>query len=400
MTEKKDAETIHSNISARHIWEHTVSRAPVFMLLIGIAAVTLHYFNEVSAGGDPWKTGDWLINYRGGFIRRGALGELFLKISEFANVSLLWTVFVFQVGIFLAVVFYVIQLYFRVALSKEWSLLILSPAFLLFSFYDYLGGFRKEVLAFAAFALLANEYSRSKLSRLKLATACALYLVGCFSHELIALTCPFFLYVVYLFRAKNVISQRVASYSCLFIIAVAITSLTMGVRYYGDVDAVKKICDAVVRQGLSPNVCLGAIDSLGIKYMSGVQAKLGHFLWVYLPVFALAISPILLSTWRQQDRRASYVLIGGLLSFLPLFFVAYDWGRWIHIYIFFVTVLMMAQANELEISFPRLPLMLIIFYLSLWMIPTLYASGNTTNGLVWRVIGIVNRQINSSILVP
>lgn len=400
MTETKDAETTHSNISARHIWEHTVSSAPVFILLIGVAAVILHYFNEVSAGGDPWKTGDWLINYRGGFIRRGALGELFLKISEFANVSLLWTVFVFQVGIFLAVVFYVIQLYFRVALSKEWSLLILSPAFLLFSFYDYLGGFRKEVLAFAAFVLLADAYSRSNLSRIRLGVAYTLYLIGCFSHELIALTCPFFLYVIYLFRTKNLMSQRVASCSYLFFIVVAVASLTIGVRYYGDIVIVKKICDALVQQGLGPNICLGAIDSLSIKYTSGVQAKLGHFLWVYLPVFALAVSPILLSTWCQRDKRATYVLIGGLLSFLPLFFVAYDWGRWIHIYIFFVTVLMMAQANELEISFPRLPLMLIIFYLSLWMIPTLYASGNTTNGLVWRVIGIVNRQINSLILVP
>lgn len=38
---------------------------------IGLACTVLMYFFEVSHGGNTWKTGDWLINYSSGFIRRG-----------------------------------------------------------------------------------------------------------------------------------------------------------------------------------------------------------------------------------------------------------------------------------------------------------------------------------------
>lgn len=370
----------------RHLWWF-----PLALLLVGMLAVFARYFHEVASGGDSWKTGDWLINYRGGFVRRGAFGEFFLQLSETLSIKLLWSIFFFQVGCYLITIYYVARLYLARIRPKEWSLVILSPAFLLFTFYDYLGGFRKEIIAFAAFSILADQYARSRFGWVRLSLSYSLYFIGCMSHELIALTCPFFLYITYLLRQKKIFSETTANLSYLFFLVNAVAALWIGIHFYGDSTLVKSICDSIVEQGVGSSICTGAIDSLSIRYTNEVLSKLGYFVWFYMPVFALALIPILISDWYENDRRSFVILALGFFCLSPLFLVAYDWGRWIHIFIYFATVLLLAQSIGMPIKFPKISVVVIVFFLTLWMIPTLYASGNTTNGLLWRIVNISKR---------
>ncbi len=109
---------------------------PVFLLIGGYLFVFAHYFNEIYSGGDPWKSGDWLINYQGGFVRRGALGELLLKLSDLTKFDLLWLLFAFQVLVYVLVLFFTSRIYLVIDRNKEWAVVFLSPAFLMFPFYD------------------------------------------------------------------------------------------------------------------------------------------------------------------------------------------------------------------------------------------------------------------------
>ena len=366
---------------------------PVLILIGGYLFVVAHYFNEIRAGGEPWKSGDWLINYQGGFVRRGALGELLLKLSDLAKLDLLWLLFTLQVAVYGLVIYLTCRMYVAVDRRREWVAVLLSPAFLMFAFYDYLGGFRKEIIAFAAFVILAYGYSTLKLPKLALGVALGLFTLGSLSHELVALTCPFFLYITYLIRKKELISRPLALVSYGFYIGFSAVSLWFGLRFYGDVSVAKMICESLVLRGIGANICLGSINSLSIHYNEGVLAKIPHFLWVYLPVFALAMTPILVSDWLKKDPLSKLIVLVGFVALLPLYAVAYDWGRWIHIYLFFVTILLLAQSCHVQITMPVLPGSVLIFYLTLWMIPTLYASGNTTNGLLWRVVGVSKRLL-------
>lgn len=364
---------------------------PVLVLIGGYLFVVAHYFNEIQSGGEPWKSGDWLINYQGSFVRRGALGELLLKLSDLTKFDLLWLLFVMQVVAYGLVIYFTCRIYLAVSRSKEWAIVFLSPAFLMFPFYDYLGGFRKEIIAFAAFAILAHGYATLRLNKLSLGVALGLFAFVSLSHELIALTCPFFLYLTYLIRKKGLISLPLARISYCLYLGFSVLSLWVGLRFYGDVNAAKMICDSLVLRGIGTNICLGSIDSLSIHYYEEVWAKIPHFLWVYLPVFALAMTPILVSDWLKKDLLSKLILLIGFAALLPLYAVAYDWGRWIHIYLFFVTILLLVQSCHIQIVMPVLPYSVLFFYLTLWMIPTLYASGNTANGLLWRVIGVFKR---------
>lgn len=366
---------------------------PVLVLIGGYLFVVAHYFNEIRAGGEPWKSGDWLINYQGGFVRRGALGELLLKLSDLATLDLLWLLFTLQVAVYGLVIYFTCQMYVAVDRSREWVAVLLSPAFLMFAFYDYLGGFRKEIIAFAAFAILAYGYATLRLNKLALGAVLGLFTLGSLSHELVALTCPFFLYLTYLSRKKGLISLPVARVSYCWYLGFSVLSLWFGLRFYGDVSVAKMICQSLVLRDIGANICLGSIDSLSIHYNEGVWAKIPHFLWVYLPVFALSLTPILVSDWLKKDPLSKWIVLLGFVALLPLFAVAYDWGRWIHIYLFFVTLLLLAQSCHVQIVMPVLPRSVLTFYLTLWMIPTLYASGNTTNGLLWRVVGVFKRLL-------
>ena len=45
--------------------------------------------------------GDWLVNYNGGFIRRGLLGHLFFNFSKFLNISIIHLIFLFSSTIYI-----------------------------------------------------------------------------------------------------------------------------------------------------------------------------------------------------------------------------------------------------------------------------------------------------------
>jgi hypothetical protein len=374
-----------------HLPNSIFSALPVVLLVLGMSITVFHYANEIIAGGDPWKTGDWLINYHGGLIRRGMLGEVFLYVSQLIDFNLLWIVFLLQVGCYSVTTYIICKIYLVTPRVKEWAMLLLSPAFLLFAFYDYLGGFRKEIIAFAAFAILLHQYVYEQKSIAKVLLAEILFFIGCISHELIALTTPFFIYVTYLLKKNNLLIGPDAKYHYAFYLALSILALGVAIGFYGDTETVRAICESLIQNGLNPRICIGAIDSLSIRYTDEVLSKLGHFIWVYLPVFALALTPILVSNWYQVDRISFAVLTAAGLCLTPLFLVAYDWGRWVHIFVFFASALMLAQSVRIHIEFPQVPKAVLLFYLILWMVPTLYASGNTTNGFFWRFVSILKR---------
>jgi hypothetical protein len=140
-------------------------------------------------------------------------------------------------------------------------------------------------------------------------------------------------------------------------------------------------------------MCAGAIASLSIQHASDVINHRAHFFWIYLPLLSLALVPILISNWFKVDQQSLGVVSIGFICIAPLFVVAFDWGRWIHIFIFFTSTLMLASSVRMTIRIPTLPASIIALYLSLWMIPTLYVSGSATNGLLWRVISGFQRLI-------
>ena len=80
----------------------------------------------------PWQYGDWLINYQGGFIRRGLIGELFYSIYKLTNIKLDLIIFTSVILFYLLFSLILIKSSRYFVKSKLDYLLFLSPGFFLY----------------------------------------------------------------------------------------------------------------------------------------------------------------------------------------------------------------------------------------------------------------------------
>ena len=101
---------------------------------------------------------DWLINYSNGFVRRGLIGEMLIKVSSIINFNLQHLVLFFL--IFLLAIFYKksYNLISKIQYGKIYYFLIFSPFFFFFYLVNHSAGIRKEFLLYIfLFTLLQTK---------------------------------------------------------------------------------------------------------------------------------------------------------------------------------------------------------------------------------------------------
>ena len=73
----------------------------ILIIALFIGAFIIQVFSAFGWGHESWQMTDWLINYEGGFVRRGLPGTLFLMASEKTGIYPNYLVIFFSVVIFL-----------------------------------------------------------------------------------------------------------------------------------------------------------------------------------------------------------------------------------------------------------------------------------------------------------
>jgi len=320
-------------------------------------------FLQVQGGGDIWKVGDWLINYQAGFVRRGLIGEVLYIISP--EGWLLFSVVLLQSLLYIVICHFVLEEFFLKERGAVDGLIIFSPAFIFFfPFYHINGGMRKELIAFFAFVLLLQATRQDKRDGLLLLSI-AVYALGVFSHAMIALFVVFYIYA-FLKRSAHSFRQKVLYVSLL--IAIALSGVYLSSVFHGDHSTADSICSSLVLKGVDCDVCEGAISALSgtmLSEMLDVSSRLpSQFLYIIL--FVLSFVPFAF----VDLRRYMPLLILGFLSILPLFIVATDWGRWIHIYMTFL-FLFYIYDNPVKIKLDATKPLVAFFvvYLFSWRLP-------------------------------
>lgn len=109
---------------------------------------------------ESWQISEFLINYQGGFVRRGLMGEILLFFTKNFNIDIVWTIKIFCLLCFIAVtVFFV-----RVFLKKGYSLYILPLCLFLGAGIVGDSWIRKDYLFFCFFIPVLWLYSKHNLS--------------------------------------------------------------------------------------------------------------------------------------------------------------------------------------------------------------------------------------------
>ena len=374
------------------IKNHSYLIWPFFFMM-----VVYYYFELIKYGFNVYKTGDWLINYYSGFIRRGLIGTFFLGISKlfnFFSTDLKWFIFFFQNIIYFFIFFFIQRIYLLNKPGVGTLILLFSPVYILFPYYDFLGGYRKEIIFFLAFAILAYIYAAGLKSKKLIWLSFFIFLLGILSHETGIFTLPFFLFIISRMQLVNILKRQEAIlFSILFIfstIFILILSFLSALNHDQNILISKNICKSLISIGFNQDICQGAISFLQISFSEVLKETLGSVassLKFYSVLLILSLVPIFFLDWFGSLKNKLLILLS-FIGISPLFLIGLDWGRWIHIYIYFVFTIILSDSVYKNLIIKKIPILIIIGYLTLWSMPHC-CSDKIVNGFFLKQISIV-----------
>lgn len=296
------------------------------------------YSTEIPFGGSAWSAGEWLVNYGGGFVRRGLFGEIFLAVAP-PGLAGLWVLFAFQMFLVAVIVFYALQVLHRTRYSWSSIALVCGPASLPFMGWGD-SSFHKEALPLVVLAILAwSRWTRRR--RWEVVTlvivAVLLFSLAVFSWEASALLLPAIGYLLLAPRAPHPGLDIFRRSAAVIFAVVAAVGAGVSTVAHGDVSTAQAICDTVREKGFVGSDICGAVhvSGGGIEAIGWTPDKAAQDLAVAFPVYIgfvpfilLALLPLFGSRWFRSNWAWAAVIALGIL---PLYFVVTDYGRWTHI---------------------------------------------------------------------
>ena len=119
----------------------------IFSLLIIIGGL-LNTLSNKTYLNDSWTIGEWLINYQGGFVRRGLLGEGIYILCNVTKISPIYVIWLISVSSY----YLLLKLTIFEAKNKVSNLFLLSPGIFL---APIIGDFliRKDLLLLLIFLI-------------------------------------------------------------------------------------------------------------------------------------------------------------------------------------------------------------------------------------------------------
>lgn len=317
----------------------------------------------------PSRTGDWLIHYEGGWVRRGLPGQVFLYASRWTSLPPNVFVFSTQVAGWTVLILATSTLALRAHPGPAITALLLSPAFLAFNLHDPQGSGRKEVLLLATLAVVCTVGATLRRRGAQMAWALwAIVLV--LSHEMLIAFLPYVLVAVLLHTSPD---ERRLAPLLVATMPAALMAVVVGVGFQGDLETARGICAALgihapsdcanlraepLRLGAVGWLTLGTVDAVElVRTLTPPESRL-----VYLTCALLASIPLVWvgtntlrgDTWHgSSDGRL--VVSGTLVALVasaPLLLVFADFGRLIYLHTTCVSLLLLTVGARRLVSSP------------------------------------------------
>jgi hypothetical protein len=357
---------------ASPVW---LPRAALAILLFCTLLLVAAHLADWQAGGHAWKQGDWLINLADGPVRRGLVGEALLRFGDATGLGPLAPLMALQ-ALLLLVLVVACWSVFRplIADNPLWAVLLLCPAFFpLFWAGEPDGSLRKELLAFTSLALLALSTTRPAAATLLQGLALMLAAGACFAHEVNVLLLPAILLAFVLIRHHQGHGHAATMLVALPVVLGGAAALVYALAHPDAAPAM--VCQPLLARGLDPHICTGAIDWLdrGNAHGSDVYRAIftSNGLYSFPLAYVLALLPVALFVLQHSHRRLTAALaILTALPFLPLYYVAVDWGRWLSLHIvsliFLYAILCQTGLVRRERTLPLKPLLVLMALSLLW----------------------------------
>ncbi|MFC5300295.1 hypothetical protein [Azospira restricta] len=297
------------------------------------------------------------VNYAGGFVRRGFLGEVAFQLSPWVNprAFLAATYHVLYVGS----AYLTIQMLAASVSSRFLIILIFfCPAAFIFPVADTEALYRADIVAIAVFAFHARfpEINRSVLA--------ALLLASMLTHELQLFFLPF--------HASLLILRQKSIWPLLPTVAVA----PFVAMHTGESELIRRaICDSW--RGIDcPQLLDWGIERSFQASLSTLQmAGIGYFFGLILALVPLAILVSRSQNW--SPKHTSLALFSCTFGAL-LFLVGVDYGRWISLIVLHMTIFVACSGAAFRFFLPinvEEKIAIAFLYVFLWRLPHTSTDG-------------------------
>lgn len=283
---------------------------------------------------------DWLINYSGGFVRRGLPGEFILLASHLFHIPPPWMAAVIPIAIYVAFLCGVYRLAAPLPHDVLWYAMLFSPASLAFMITNPLNVCRKDVLVMAALTAVILLMLRG-ISSVRLSLVIALFFaIMVLSHDALYCCFPYFFAAVALQRN----SLKQAAWITAGPFALGAVLIDIATHYPGNDSVAMAVCKSVGGRWIpiddTNDLCSGAIKHLGWTFQKARLQELEnlHYWPLYALLAVLSFAPfvaMLIVLWKRDGLRFQVKVISWTaalcaVSSFPLFYLTTDWGRWIH----------------------------------------------------------------------
>ena len=298
-----------------------------------------------------WTTSEWLINYQGGFTRRGLAGEILIQINSFLNVEIRNLVYIFEIILLSTYYYYIIDFFKKVEFSPLIILIIFSPLGFLFPVTETEAIARKEVLLFCLYLFYLGSILKGNQKLTYLILLIGLPIIN-FVWDGNIFYIFFFIYTFFLSKIK--INKKEVIIFSIFLIPYLISYIILITTKSND-QMIEEMCKAINEP------CFGAMNFLDYSFKDQMNYGLSRlkieYLIRYLFIFVICFSPFLFIFYDQKHKTG--IFSGYILCVVPTFiflYVSFDWGRYLNIlYIFSViTLIFLVKIKKIEIEKTRL----------------------------------------------
>ena len=309
-------------------------------LILGFVFFLTFHLNEFPI---KYTFTDWLINYEGGFVRRGLLGQIVFELSKLLNIQIKFLILIFQISIYL-----IYFLIFFLLLSKRetnffWLLIIFSPISFLYPMAELEALGRKDIFVITSF-LIFSIINYKSLSSL-LFSFIFIFTLSCLIHEITFFYIFHYLFVFYI-KNKIFINQKlnIKHYLVSFLSLGILLYLNLYLHNFVVIEDIINSYDYENLTALSGSFShiSPAIDSVFFKTFSNIKiVTIARYGFLIL----LSTIPFIYFVKIKNDYENKYfnfqnILISNILLSIPLYLLIFDWGRVIYInYNFFIIII-------------------------------------------------------------
>ena len=294
-------------------------------------------------GGLDWSVSEWLINYQGGFTRRGLGGEINIFLSNFFSISLRDAILLLQVTLhstYLILFFFLIK---DLKLDIIQIFALFSPLFLLYPIAELEGLGRKEMSIFLSFSIVIFLSDKKFHPNFVNLFVLIFFPILCLIWEQVILLAPFFAVILI---DKNKLYSFTETFIKIFLIflpsiIVIIVIFALPLSSEGH-DIMCKYLEIKFNER-----CYGSADLLmkntiyfDTFWIHLERTNFFHY-FRYIMIFLIGFLPLHLCINKKNfTNRENFISE----NFKPifLFFILYspilllyafghDWGRWVHI---------------------------------------------------------------------